>query len=96
MSSSYKEWWTQDMQLLCNGRQCLTFGDSGCRFQYGSVPLYNEHLMRQTEENAQLEGHNRQPPASLPAAFRGDLAQDDAFSTVMQWLYARMDAIQRP
>lgn len=63
------------------------------RLQYGSVPLFNEHLHWQTEENDRLEGHGRQPPASMPEAFKGNLAQDDAFSTVVQWLYARMDVV---
>lgn len=67
-----------------------------CRLQYGSVPLFNEHLSWQTEENARLEGHDRQPPASTPEAFKGDLAQDDAFSTVIQWLYAHMDVVHGP
>jgi hypothetical protein len=66
------------------------------RFQYGSVPLYRERLKWQAEDNARADGHNRQPPASHPGAFSGDLAQDDALSTIMQWLYARMATIQRP
>ena len=66
------------------------------RFQYGSVPLYRERLKWQAADYAQANGHDRQPPASHPGAFSGDLAQDDALSTMMQWLYARMAAIQRP
>ena len=37
-------------------------------------------------------GHS-EPPASLPTPFEGEYQPDDAWSTIMQWLYHRMEVI---
>ena len=65
-----------------------------CRLQYGSVPLYGEMARRNAADNAELPEH-KHPLASLPGVFAGDYAQDDALSTIMQWLYARMESVRR-
>lgn len=70
---------------------------------YGNIPLYEAELEEITDINLQNTAHS-DPPASLPARFEGSFegwAQDrvnsykpdDAWSTIMQWLYHRMGQI---
>ncbi len=57
------------------------------------MPMYSEELLRSLEDNWG-DRSDEAAPASLPAPFKGDLGVDDAFSTILQWLYSRMEAIQ--
>jgi hypothetical protein len=63
------------------------------RFVYhGRSPAFRRRLAGLLEENARLREDRRSPsetPASLPAPFEGELGRDDAFATVMQWLYSK-------
>lgn len=61
-----------------------------CRFQFGSMPLYGDATQRIVDDNLRSAGHE-DPPLSLPHVFRGNLTQDDAFQTIIQWLYHKID-----
>jgi hypothetical protein len=63
---------------------------SFCRFQFASMPLYGDATQRIVDDNLKSAGHE-DPPLSLPHTFRGNLTQDDAFQTIIQWLYHKID-----
>ena len=63
-----------------------------CRFVYGNIPLYQSDLAATRAANEALPGHS-QPLASMPEPFKGDSTRDDAWSTLMQWLYYRAEQI---
>lgn len=54
------------------------------------MPVYGDLTHKIVEENLEKAEHN-DPPASLPHTYRGNLTQDDAFQTIMQWLYHKTD-----
>jgi hypothetical protein len=62
------------------------------RFQWGSQTEMNEQLReiaaynRATRDNSTL--------ASLPGPYDGPFDQDDAFSTIMQWLGSRAQSVR--
>ena len=60
---------------------------------YGNIALYQPDLNATRAANDALPGH-KEPPASLPEAFKGAFTRDDAWSTLMQWLYYRAEEIK--
>ena len=62
------------------------------RFVYGNIPLFQADLASTRAGNEALE--RVQPSASLPEPFQGDYRQDDAWSTILQWLYYRAEQIK--
>ena len=73
------------------------------RFVYANIPLYESEMEEFTEENLRNSEHS-EPPASLPDRFEGardsrteerldSYKPDDAWSTLLQWLYYRMEQI---
>ena len=63
------------------------------RFVYGNIPLFQADLNSTRVTNQGLE--RPQPSASLPDPFEGDYQQDDAWSTILQWLSHRAEQIKR-
>ena len=61
-----------------------------CRFQFGGMPMYGQATEKIQAENLAKPEHGN-PPASLPPAHGGNLTRDDAFSTILQWLYHKID-----
>ncbi len=60
------------------------------RYQHASLPVYGQATDEIQAENLAKPEH-AEPPASQPHAFRGNLTQDDAFGTIIQWLYHKID-----
>ncbi len=67
-----------------------------CRYRYANIPGLAAELRRimdgnardpLTQEAAQLSSTKE---VRLPRPFKGDPAVDDAFATIMQWLYSRI------
>ena len=67
---------------------------------YSNIPLYEPEMKEVTGINLENIAHS-EPPASLPGRFEGaresdaqkridSYKPDDAWSTIMQWLYHRM------
>ena len=63
-----------------------------CRFVYGNTPLFQADLASTRAANEGLE--RTQPSVSLPEPFKGDYQRDDAWSTVLQWLYYKAEQIK--
>ena len=67
------------------------------RFVYGNIPLHDaalESAFRGNTEKRKAAAKEGEAWASLPAPYEGDLRRDDAWNTIMQWLYAKMEEIQ--
>ena len=64
---------------------------------YGNIPLHDtalEGAFKANTDRRRGEVKEGEAWASLPAPYEGDLRRDDAWNTIMQWLYARMEEIQ--
>ncbi len=60
------------------------------RFAYGSYGPYGGDIAKRRA--AYLKKYPSAPINSLPESITaGDSAQDDAFDTLLQWLYYRLD-----
>ncbi len=65
------------------------------RFMYSSLPLYQENI-RANRALYRSQAVEHRVPNSLPKPYYGDIVGDDAFSTILQWLYTRIDATRSP
>lgn len=66
-----------------------------CRYSYGSYRPYAKEFreLQARHSSSSSAAEEQAAPASLPAPVRDlDPAVDDAFATVMGWLYSRIDA----
>ena len=59
------------------------------------MPLYGDATQRIVDDNLRSSYHD-EPPMGLPHTFRGNLTQDDAFQTIIQWLYHKIDETRGP
>jgi len=75
----------------------LTPAHLRARFVYGNIPLHDaalEDAFKRNVEKRKAEAKEGAAWESLPAPYDGDLRRDDAWSTIMQWLYAKALEIQ--
>ena len=77
----------------CPNFQCADeWRRSRHRFVYGNIPLHDANLESSFQRNTEKRKAEAKEGAaweSLPAPYEGDLRRDDAWSTIMQWLYAK-------
>lgn len=59
------------------------------RFLYSDYPLFSPNLQQLSGQQAEARGHDAVRHA-LPGSFHGSYDQDDAFGTIMEWLYHRL------
>ena len=67
------------------------------RFMYANVPLLNSSVANNYSDNTRRSKENAKEGdrwESLPEPFSGDLRQDDAWNTIIEWLFGRMEDIQ--